>query len=498
MRRRTVATGTVLLGACAFAVHLELRSPRAAAASGGLIAFARGGTLVVANADGSAMRVLVRPRRRGELISGPLSWPRDGKILFARSSRDGSPDALETIKPDGSDDRTIGPGLFARAAPDGSLIAYSVVVPDTAGGSPQVELWLEGADGSNSRRLTIGATDLAPSWSPDSRVIAFTRNLGDFAHPRASLWTIRASGEDLHQLTAGPEDQLPAWSPDGSQIAFVSGRNHNGEICGDDRCAPNPELYVMRADGSDQRRLTHTRAVESFPAWRPDGKRIAFSSTRASPALVESYAANSEIYSAKPDGSCVRRITRDAARTDTPAYSPDATGPECPPATSAPVQPGFDYGSTVWPSDLHAVADRPIYWLGTETSAFSLTSIQRNPAGPPGQKRGTSTMMIYACAVTATGCKYGVQLQLWPLDSRPILADRGSPCLSTQRGVPVVHYGDRVDLFTGRTIITIFGAKREIGQAIRRISSANARAGTIRPGRPLRPPPPNTVQARAC
>jgi TolB protein len=54
------------------------------------------------------------------------------------------------------------------------------------------------------------------------------------------------------------------WSPDGRHIAFRSTRDGN------------VELYVMRADGSAQRRLTNSQAAERRFAWSPDGRNLAF------------------------------------------------------------------------------------------------------------------------------------------------------------------------------------------------------------------------------
>jgi len=56
------------------------------------------------------------------------------------------------------------------------------------------------------------------------------------------------------------EDMYPAWSPDGKRIAFMAKRDGNWEI------------YVMNADGSRQTRLTDNRAVDGEPPWRYHGK----------------------------------------------------------------------------------------------------------------------------------------------------------------------------------------------------------------------------------
>jgi TolB protein len=69
------------------------------------------------------------------------------------------------------------------------------------------------------------------------------------------VWTIQADGTDLTRLTHSPgHDFDPSWSPDGARIAFRSERS--GE----------PEIWVMSADGTGQRRL----AAGLSPAWSPD------------------------------------------------------------------------------------------------------------------------------------------------------------------------------------------------------------------------------------
>ena len=83
------------------------------------------------------------------------------------------------------------------------------------------------------------------------------------------IYSIRPDGSDLKRLTFDPaSDQTPAWSPDGRRLAFRSERSGGGN------------LYVMDADGGSLRRLTMGPGDDSQSAWSPDGTRIAFSSLR--------------------------------------------------------------------------------------------------------------------------------------------------------------------------------------------------------------------------
>lgn len=97
-------------------------------------------------------------------------------------------------------------------------------------------------------------------------------------------------------------DTRPAWSPDGMSIAFTSNRDGINEI------------YVMDANGSNVKRLTNNMAEDANPAWSPDGRTLLFESERDG---------NREVYVMNADGGNQIRLTRNNAADVTPSWSPD-------------------------------------------------------------------------------------------------------------------------------------------------------------------------------
>ncbi len=146
--------------------------------------------------------------------------------------------------------------------------------------------------------------------------IAFTRSADGSTY---EIYTMNANGTGVIRLTTNQaEDGAPAWSPDGKKIAFESSR------------AGNWEIYVMNADGSAAARLTNNPANDLQPAWSPDGRKIAFVSTRDS-----RYNSHSEIYVMNATGSGLTRLTNNLPSQcysslfnkcgeASPAWSPDS------------------------------------------------------------------------------------------------------------------------------------------------------------------------------
>jgi Tol biopolymer transport system component len=194
-------------------------------------------------------------------------------------------------------------------SPDGHTIVFAATtffnVPSNIFRSVAASLWRVNVDGTQPRPLTTvvqGQVDYPGSFSPDGARLAFTRvELGLVPHSDVEAMSVDGSG--LQMLA--PDSADPVFSPDGKQLAFVSSRDRNGIVrTGEDEGAYADELYVMNADGRQPRRLTYTRELsELAPSWSPDGTRIAYA--RQDGGFTKIVAV------VNADGSCGREIAAD-------------------------------------------------------------------------------------------------------------------------------------------------------------------------------------------
>ncbi len=232
-----------------------------------------------------------------------------GRIAFETGRSDEFD--IWSMNPNGSSKKR----LTTSAAEDHSPAwAYAgIVFSQNPIGGGNGDIWRMNFDGSHKVRLTstpdISETD--PAWSPDAEVpLSAIRVV--FASSKTGggdLYTVRASdGGNLTRITSSKKpDFQPDWSIGNStfphgRIAFVSTRSGNADI------------YVMKPDGTGLKRLTFNTASDSQPTWDPDAKRIAFVSDRDG---------DNEIFVMNADGTHLKQITHNGANDQGPVWSPE-------------------------------------------------------------------------------------------------------------------------------------------------------------------------------
>jgi TolB protein len=190
--------------------------------------------------------------------------------------------------------RRIALGFKPRWSPTGSSIAFV----DAAGNIETMR-----ADGHGRRVVASGglAND-DPAWSPDGRMLAFSRQLtaADW-----SVYVVSARGGAAHPLVPRSTGQAltPAWSPDGRSVAFAQ-RAADGRW----------QIAVARRDGTHVRVISDGKGSDSSPTWSPDGRRIVF--------VREVGLDGNALYVMPASGGRARRLTPAALDAVQPQWAP--------------------------------------------------------------------------------------------------------------------------------------------------------------------------------
>lgn len=193
-------------------------------------------------------------------------------------------------------------------SPDGTKIAYTAFVQRAKSKSRNADMFMY--DLKSKKRWLVSyrqGTNSGASFASDNKHIYLT--ISQSGTP--DIYKMTFEGGLVSKLTSGPRGAMnvePAPKPDGTKIAFSSDRSGV------------PMIYVMNADGSNQKRITFSGKYNSTPAWSPDGNRLVFAGWDDD---------HYDIFTMNADGSDMVRITsaRKAngkwAQNESPVYSPD-------------------------------------------------------------------------------------------------------------------------------------------------------------------------------
>ena len=239
-----------------------------------------------------------------------LRWSPDGTWLLTseRSERDG-PLSLYRLSLDGSERRRLTfppPNFYGDSlpvfSPDGRLIAFSRNF--SSGG---LDIFVMDANGGEPRRLTFDAEHIRGiAFSQNGREIVFSSARG--GGERRALWRVPVEGGTPKQLPFGSDDaESPAIPWKGNHLAYVQS-TYSDKIWAYDIPAPGQAQTPGRvAIGS--------RQSQAAPQFSPDGRRVAFASSRSG---------SWEIWVSAPDGANPVQLTSFGARqTGSPHWSPD-------------------------------------------------------------------------------------------------------------------------------------------------------------------------------
>ncbi len=164
---------------------------------------------------------------------------------------------------------------------------YSLVVADSDGANPQTV-------------FESNEPIMSPDWSPDGKYLAYV----SFENQRAAIYwqNIYTGRRELLSEKSGL-NSAPAFSPDGRSLALVLSSSPG-----------NPDIYVMDLATHTLRRITTSDAIDTEPAWSPNGQSLYFTSDRGG---------SPQIYKVSLSGGTPQRITFDGSYNARPRVSPD-------------------------------------------------------------------------------------------------------------------------------------------------------------------------------
>ena len=277
-------------------------------------------------------------------------WSFDGKkIIFQHRQGQGTVDQIYTMRPDGSGRKRVSTGkgrctcaYFLKGDKEiifASTHGYSAAIPPEPDRSqgyvwpiyPYYAIYKANADGTNLRPLVPGKVEAGKECgynaeatvSPDGKRIIFTSTRdGDL-----ELYSIKTDGSDLKRLTNRVGyDGGAYFSPDSKKIVWRASVLPDAQAISDyqrllkqNLVRPTSmELWVADADGKNAQQVTHNGAANFAPFFTPDGKKLIFASNIGDPKRR-----TFETYLINLDGTGLEQVTYGAQFDSFPMFSPN-------------------------------------------------------------------------------------------------------------------------------------------------------------------------------
>ena len=226
------------------------------------------------------------PRRvtTGRTLNINSTWSPDGRsIAYTSFQRGPGQIMVSNIFQGTREDVTSGTSenWLPSWSPDGTRIAFTSVRDGNA------EIYVANRDGSNPRRLTINPSiDSTPTWSPSGTQIAFTSDRTG----SPQIYIIGVDGFGPQKVTSESYADRPTWSPAPyNEIAFTA------------RTGPGFDIKVVDLASRTTRQLTFGEGTNESPSYSPNGRHLAFVSTRSG---------KFQIFTMARDGKNVRQVTK--------------------------------------------------------------------------------------------------------------------------------------------------------------------------------------------
>ena len=236
--------------------------------------------IYIADYDGANQRRITVNRA----LNITPTWAPDGRSIAYTSYARGFPTLFISFIYEGKRDEPTRGGTqnwLPAWSPDGTKIAFT----SNRDGNP--ELYVMNRDGSGMRRLTNHPSiDTTPTWSPTGTQLGFTSDRSG----GPAIYVMGADGLNVRRISTDANCDRATWSPAPfNELAFVC------------RTGPGYDIKIFDFATSETRQITFGEGSNESPAFSPNGRHIAFTSTRSG---------RTQIFTVARDGKNVRQVTR--------------------------------------------------------------------------------------------------------------------------------------------------------------------------------------------